>query len=790
MKGFFHSTYCMKCMISISILIAAISIVRAQQTLPDSLQIQFLLQHSPVEKLYAATDKSFYVSGETIWFKIYNLEGGTNLPLTLSSIAYVEVLSEDNKPVLQGKIDLREGMGTGSFIVPNSINSGKYVLRAYTNLMRNYDPAFYFHKKITIVNPFKTSGNSATNDSAGYNIDFFAEGGEMVAGVKSKVGFEVINKYGEGIDCQGYILNKHNDTIANFRTLKFGLGSFEFIPVQDEVYKAVVAFKHGVAVTKELPPAKTNGVVMHLDDDDPKFIKVEVIAAKTSDVAQTYLLVHQRSVVKTVLANIMEDGKTTFLIDKQTLNDGVSAITIFDNERRPVCERLYFKPPSQANKLLIAKNKDEFSTREKVIIHLTDSTPANANISVYLIDSLQKTSKTDISSYLWLTSELKGRIENPSYYLSDTAAIVNEAIENLLLTHGWRKVDQRISAPAFSFLPEYEGHMVKATIMDNRSNSGAENVDAYCTVPGEKFRFSTAVSNEAGEALFNVRKFYGANELIIQTKKGEGYTISVSNPFSESYASFNAGSFVLPEYLQKQLLQHSISSQVQNSYNKEEFQRFLLPYFYDSTAFYGIPDKKYFLDDYTRFVTMEEVMREYVPEVHLRKQRDNFHYYVADNPHKFYFDEDPLVLLDGAPVFDVNKIISFDPLKVKKMEIVTHKQFYSGSQYSGIVSYTTYKGNLGGFQLEPNAIVVPYEGLQFEREFYSPVYESTEQKESRIADYRNVLYWSPNVIINGSDTSSFYTSDIPGKYAVAVEGIDKNGLPINAVTYITVKKEK
>jgi uncharacterized protein YfaS (alpha-2-macroglobulin family) len=68
--------------------------------------------------------------------------------------------------------------------------------------------------------------------------------------------------------------------------------------------------------------------------------------------------------------------------------------------------------------------------------------------------------------------------------------------------------------------------------------------------------------------------------------------------------------------------------------------------------------------------------------------------------------------------------------------------------------------------------------LQREREFYSPDYTTPEKLNSRIPDFRNVLYWSPTVKTNetGRHNISFFTSDVPGKYAILVQGITREGL--------------
>lgn len=107
------------------------------------------------EKLFVHTDKNFYLAGEIIWFKIYNVDGVRHQPTDMSKIAYLEIIDKDNKPVMQGKIALKKGKGNGSFYLPSSVNSGNYRLRAYTRWMKNFSADHYFQKPVTIVNSLK-----------------------------------------------------------------------------------------------------------------------------------------------------------------------------------------------------------------------------------------------------------------------------------------------------------------------------------------------------------------------------------------------------------------------------------------------------------------------------------------------------------------------------------------------------------------------------------------------------------------------------------------------------------
>jgi uncharacterized protein YfaS (alpha-2-macroglobulin family) len=86
--------------------------------------------YSLTEKIFTHTDKDLYLAGEIVWFKLYAVNGDDNKPIDLSKVAYVEIIDKDQRSVLQGKIALDRGTGSGSLYIPLSFNSGVYKLRA------------------------------------------------------------------------------------------------------------------------------------------------------------------------------------------------------------------------------------------------------------------------------------------------------------------------------------------------------------------------------------------------------------------------------------------------------------------------------------------------------------------------------------------------------------------------------------------------------------------------------------------------------------------------------------
>jgi hypothetical protein len=728
------------------------------------------------EKIFAHTDKTVYVSGELIWFKVFCVDATSHAPLDVSKVAYVEVLDNTQTPILQAKISLRNGIGNGSFNIPVAVSNGTYKLRAYTNWMKNFGADYFFEKKISIINVFKSP--TTTANTPGYDVQFFPEGGTMVTGLPNNIALKTVDHSNKGIAIRGAVIDQHNDTVARFATAKFGMGHFAFTPSAGNTYRAIIKAGESKPVIKELPAINSKGYTMQVSDAGTG---IEVKVNSTFADGNLYLFAHTGQVTNVAQSAVMANGVARFTISKDKLNAGVSHITIFNSNRQPVCERLYFKRPVSQLTIAANTNMPQYGIRKKVNIQIAakDASgkvlPTEMSMAVYKLDSLQQFNQDDIISYLWLSSDLRGNIESPGYYFKNNNAAANEAIDNLMLTQGWRKFNWdnvlQDKPASFTYLPEYQGHIISAKITD-LLKAPAADVIAYLGIPGKRVQLYAAKSDTKGKLMFNTKDLFGPNEIVLQTNTETDtlHKLEVLNPFFEQYSNSSLPGLAFIPAMKRSLEELGLGMQVQNLYAGSKLKRFYEPGI-DSSAFYGRPYKTYKLDDYTRFTTMEEVLREYIAEVSITNSKKRFHITAVDETK--YLSGDAMVMLDGIPIFNINKVFALDPLNIRKLEIVRERYYSGPTVYEGILSYTTYKGDLGGIEMDPHAVVIDYEGMQLQREFYSPVYDTEARFKSRTPDFRSTLYWSPDITANSK--VSFFTSDQTGKYIGVVQGINING---------------
>jgi len=130
------------------------SFCQKQKDVPDYLRQKFLqyTEAVPREEIYIHSDRDVYIAGENMFFNIYLMDRKSAGPSVNSRIAYFELLNTENRPVVQKRILVSHGSGPGQIVIPDSLSSGTYTIRAYTNWMKNFLPENCFMKDIQIYN--------------------------------------------------------------------------------------------------------------------------------------------------------------------------------------------------------------------------------------------------------------------------------------------------------------------------------------------------------------------------------------------------------------------------------------------------------------------------------------------------------------------------------------------------------------------------------------------------------------------------------------------------------------
>jgi hypothetical protein len=223
------------------------------------------------QKVYLHLDKPFYVGGEMIWLSVYLVDAIQHGLYPGSQVLYVDVISPEGQLVKQHKIKVFEGRAAGDILLPATLSTGNYRLRAYTQWMRNAHPDFFYDKPLEIYHihdrTSPTQQAATQENQPGVVLQFFPEGGQLVRGIASLVGFKATAPNGKGTAVKGSIVDEDGNKVISFQSNEIGMGSFPFKPLPGKKYTAICESITGSIKTPMpiyypkasscLPPAQT-----------------------------------------------------------------------------------------------------------------------------------------------------------------------------------------------------------------------------------------------------------------------------------------------------------------------------------------------------------------------------------------------------------------------------------------------------------------------------------------------------------------------------------------------------
>jgi hypothetical protein len=725
----------------------------------------------PEERLFVHLAKPEILAGEDLWFRIFHYQPQDNQPLPFSKVAYMEIITPQGEHVTGVRVKLDASGGNGYISIPATLNSGTYLVKAYTRWMKNFDPAGYFTARINVINTFKPLGLTTPPDSARVSMVFMPEGGDIIAGNKTRVGLLFLDGRKNGIASTGVILDRDSNRVAAFNTDHRGMGLFEFQPEAGQSYMAAIRRDSANIREFPLPAVRPRGISLQAKlMEDHYSVRMQ---EKGTVPGRRYLAILARGEFRFIQS--FASGESEIMVKLEDLAEGVNQLTLFNNEGEPVAERLLYRKPENALDLSVELNKTRFDVREKVEVTITSRdgnnqiVPADVSVSVIPGKSLAGGELVDFPTYMWLGSALDMDLSTLNISL-----LSEEQIEKLLLIFGWRRYNwEDVKSASYEYIPELREPLIAGTI------SGREPGPVYFGYQDTLSNIAVTNALDNGAFYMETPNYYGNREIIIRHTDSVKRELVLQPLFHEGYDPVPTRHFYVGPQSADYLARLSENLQVENIFSGTK----PVSRAYDE-SFYGKPSVSYDLDDFTRFPVMEEVVREYVYGVYVRKRQGRFTFSVLDETSNDAMDTPPMILLDGIPGFTPDEILALDPLKIRRIEVYRGMYGTGPVMSGGIVAFYSYNRDLAGIELTENAIRQQYQGLQPYKEFFSPLH----QNSSRMPDFRTQLYWAPQVqTTDGKADIQFFTSDIPGEYLIHVQGLGSHGYAGSTTTLLVIE---
>jgi len=773
-------------------------------------------QTHPTEKAYLQFDKPYYAAGDTIYFKAYVTAGEGHQLSNISGVLHVDLVNTTGKIDQSIKLQLNAGLTWGDFPLPDSLPNGNYRVRAYTQWMRNFGDNSFFERSIPVISikAAKVPESAAIKQVSGRkpDIQFFPEGGGLIAGIMAKVGFKAVGPAGLGLDVSGVIFDNDHKQVATFSSAHLGMGYFYFTPVEGKTYSAQVSYSGGSLDEVSLPAVDPNGLSLSVNNDSLPKATVTISANEAyfgQNKGNAYtLLIYSGGLISTVDCKL-DSAVTKLDILKRKLSTGVATVTLFSSVGEPLCERLFFVQNYDQLTLNASSDKELYEKRTRTSIKFNalnrkgEAALGHFSASVINENLVPETSddEDNILSNLLMTSDLKGYIEQPGYYFSDNNAAVRANLDLVMLTHGYRRFEWKqvldTGKRTFAYLPE-TGITISGRV-DNLSGKPIAN-GTINLLPAKGVGLLTASTDSRGKFAFTSISFADTAHFVLSAVSSNGKNSTkitwfkeakeplVIAPSSQPQMPINDTSLLI--YFNNENLEQKevanyvngkpiILKQVNIRDKKQDNQ-----YRTQSLAGAGGADQVMHADE------LEQIEGPLVSSLNGRLRGVTF---LGDGMHGVPYltlslmssigansAKKMLVIIDGAYV-DPSDINFLNAADVETVEVL---KYASASMYGvegagGVLVITTKQTrqlkakDIASIGILPITVI----GFYKARQFYSPKYDTPAALSSKQRDLRSTIYWNPEIKTDKDGNASFeyYNADGAGTYKITIEGIDKDG---------------
>lgn len=787
-----------KCLILILLTSCLLSPSKAQTDSSGLTQIaerlHSLAENAPPELAYIQTSKDIYETGEDLWFKVYLLDARTMIPSMLSSTLYLQLQNEATKKnVWREKYEIQNGFADGQVYLDGNLPEGEFLLEAFTaNSFFNDSSEFKSLKRIKIVNditlqpPLKSKPDSVS-DHRQIQFTVFPEGGNLVSGIQSNLAFKAMNRNGQPVDVTG-TLYENNIPLIAFKSIHAGMGSLKFTPDASKRYYIRLT-EPALDNIILLPDINTTGINLQLASRDKESITFLVSQSPGMDKETIYLRVQCRGVVFGITSAVL-NRELRIKIPATVLPQGISEVTLFNSRMIPVAERLVYNNIDHKLNITARLSKEIYPTRDKAILEITAKdemgNPVSANLGISVFDRLYQNPRDsdNILAHCYLSTQLKGRIYNPSFYFNNPSKDREEAMDLLLITQGWRRYvwneENLTKSDKAGEQIIHDGVKGSLSYPKRRQKIPKEQTFIVAFSPNKDSLKVLIPADSMGR--------FVVSEDLLKTWENDFVYLKPVGPNSSRILPKDYDPLSKPEFSLILKLDEPFET-IGNAMRSHEIS-------YPVTGLLGEDENR--SENYSAPTGMIRIK-----EVTIKGQKGKAirgkYLGTLDSMMMLSADQD-YVCVYGVLNCPRHTPGTFVPPSEYPKFPCLEKTPIQGKRYFVIYNYNTpgeYTRQIAYFRpvysedelLRVNNLsrVKAYHG---EREFYKPDYDQITDEAA--PDFRNTLLWEPEVITdeNGKATLTFFCSDLNTDFVGRIEGISGTGLLGTGSFKFTVRKSK
>lgn len=689
------------------------------------------------EKILLFTNKQTYLAGEELEFDFVTYDAVYNSIVDISSVAYVELIDQGGLVVMQSKAKISNGRGKGKFTISNKLSTDYYILRIYTQYMRNFGINNFTHERISIINTFKYLSSKDISLENDFSFNIRVKNNILNANVVNKIGVKMKNIMPELFTLCKIIDESGVEQVSS--TLYNDVLILEFIPEVSKNYYVELNYNNETRKVK-LPKVRLNPTIK-IEEAESKF---NIVCENCDSFGLNYTLLKNN-----IKLNSFPIHEKSLSISKESIQSGIYCVVITNNNE--VIDYSYFYKKYPHEKIRNSENQIHVKTKE--VKNLGENIE---NTICYIIPENTFENKNTLNPLL--SNDLFNVSDTLEFGLNDSIMSNQLFVQYLLL--GLVKPNFQIEK--FNFLAESDGDMISGVLQYSENLSPASNVNILVTIPDSLHYFlDVSKTDEAGEFNFLIAENYISPYLVFSSYDStENYSLHLKKEFEKSVIPVAKDIFVpdkrMADYLRKQML----ALQVQDAFISSTDS--LKPVI--KTNFYGSPDKTVFFDDFIKLPIFQEYVKELMTGVYVIKKKKKKYLRISNFDAQGFTGENPLIIVNGVHVRNHQILMNLNPKDVAYVRIVNHIIYFKDIRFDGVFEVVLKKNieynKLNNKNLFVEDYICPYKPL-------SKLYRVTKP---------NIPIYSNSMQINTDNTGlrSFTTTNQKDVYQKKEISIDKN----------------
>lgn len=664
-----------------------------------------------------------------------------------------------------------------------------------------------------------------------FDVQFCPEGGNFIADIAQIVAFKAQGVNGRSKSVSGAVYSATGEKLVDISTQHNGMGKFVMRAEKEADYYAEFTTAEGVTKRFDLPKVEPSGVVLRVMRQADGYTAL-VQATPDVNLSDYNAVIHSRGAVMGVIENI---SRPIRLLNKDMF-DGIAQLSVVcKSTGGVVAERLFYVRNNRYADINIINDKSLYEQRDRVTMTLavkdSKGNPATGNFSVSVTDSSvveYDAEDSNILSYMLLSSDLKGDVEEAGSYFVDSSPQRLENLDLVMLTNGWRRysLDAVLSHnfPRIMY-PMEDSERIRGSVFGLIGRAKKPSVVLMNTKTNYVEQFEL---NEYNNFIIDGLDCKEDTHYIVQALNKRGKDNTVRIKIETENLPVITSSHIREHYLSPaQPVPSAFLTRAKERYFYEggerivDIEEIVVMGRRSTTSFFATATAGSMLHgDLSRFATVYDALATF-------KELDVFgttvttkNSYSARNVNISFFENDhnpedeesggdvsflqtvpqvesdmsvPNLYINGN-LADIEDIGNYDTKYIERLSFADGKaatMLGLSAREGAILMEVSQEGLINIVSSDAMARII-VRGSHKPVEFYKPKYQTFDSRLTTVEDFRSTITWEPLVVPNeaGVATIVFYTADRTSVYNVVVEGITDSGEPVHHKSTIDVKSRQ